>query len=92
MFVTKLGFIRCPIICCSNEAVWSINTTCSARGVALDSTRCAGYKSVKHTRWKCSLFASSHLLIASVEQLMEEEHHLSVSLLRADKGTFTTSG
>lgn len=45
------------------------------------------------------LFASSHLLIASVEQLMEKEEeeaggwgHLSESLLRADRGTMTTSG
>lgn len=60
-----------------------------ACGIAQDSTRCAGCRAVKRTDWTCPLFASSHLLIAAVEQSMKEEEkeeeevvHLSERLLR----------
>lgn len=89
ILVHVFGLIRCPIICCLE-----LKSQVPACGIALDNTRCAGCRSVKRTGWTCPLFASSHLLIASVEQLMEEkeEDHLSESLLRADRGTMTTSG
>ncbi|CAB1434183.1 unnamed protein product [Pleuronectes platessa] len=44
-----------------------------ACGMVQDSTRCAGCRAVERTDWTCPLFASSHLLIACVEQSMEEK-------------------
>lgn len=70
------------------QSCLELKSQARAFGIAQDSTRCAGCRAVKRMDWTCPLFASSHLLIASVEQSMkveeeeEERVHLSESLLR----------